>query len=45
MKEHDVVSYPGKPDRVEESEYVEGTGNWYRGIWCSIFNLRFAIDK
>jgi hypothetical protein len=45
MLEKDIVSNLGKPDRVEESEYVEGTGDWNKELWYSNRNLTFTFNK
>ncbi|QLI81603.1 hypothetical protein HZU75_08695 [Chitinibacter fontanus] len=45
MYEHEVIDLLGKPDRVDESEYVEGMGNWYRELWYTPENLTFTFKK
>lgn len=45
MAEKDVISFLGKPDRVDESEYVEGTGDWHRELWYSPRNLTFTFNN
>lgn len=44
INEDDLISLLGKPDRIEESEYVEGTGNWHRELWYSHRNISFTFD-
>ncbi|WP_444927079.1 hypothetical protein [Microbulbifer sp. TRSA002] len=44
MIEKEVISFLGKPDRVEESEYVEGKGDWHRELWYSHRNLTFTFN-
>ena len=45
MYEHEVIDLLGKPDRVDESEYVEGMGNWNRELWYTRLNLTFTFNK
>ena len=42
--EQDVTDALGKPDRVDEAEYVEGTGDFNRELWYSHKNLTFTFD-
>ena len=45
MYEKDIISILGRPDKVDESEYVEGTGDWNRELWYSPKNLTFTFNK
>ncbi|MCX7554758.1 hypothetical protein OS175_12825 [Marinicella sp. S1101] len=45
MLEKEIISSLGKPDRVDESEYVEGTGDWNRELWYTNRNLTFTFNK
>ena len=44
IKEDDLIALLGKPDRIEESEYVEGSGDWHRQLWYSHRNISFTFD-
>ena len=43
MYEKDIVGILGKPDRIDEGEYVEGTGDWNKELWYSPRNLTFTF--
>lgn len=45
MTEQEVISKLGRPDRVDESEYVEGIGNINRELWYSSRNITFTFDE
>ncbi|WHI45257.1 hypothetical protein [Microbulbifer sp. VAAF005] len=45
MVEKEIISFFGKPDRIDESEYVEGNGDWHRELWYSLRNLTFTFNN
>ncbi len=45
MAENDVVQLLGKPDKIDEEEYVEGGGDWHREFWYSPRNLTLTFSK
>ncbi len=45
MAEDDVVKLLGKPDKIDEEEYVEESGDWHRILWYSPRNLNFTFNK
>ena len=45
INEPELISILGKPDRIDEQEYVEGTGDWYRELWYSPQNLEFTFNQ
>jgi len=45
MTEEEVIKHLGKPDKIDEEEYVEGTGDWHRVLWYSPRNVNFTFNK
>lgn len=45
ITEEELISIIGEPDKIDEEEYVEGTGDWHRVLWYSARNLHFTFDK
>ena len=45
MTEDEVIGILGKPDKIDEEEYVEGSGNWHRELWYSPRNISFTFNK
>ncbi len=45
MREKEIISLIGKPDRVDETEYIEGSGDWHRELWYSSRNLTFTFNN
>ena len=44
MSEDEVITLMGKPDKINEEEYVEGSGDWRRALWYSPRNITFTFD-
>lgn len=45
IKVEELVQILGKPDRVDEKEYINGAEDWYRVLWYLSRNLNFTFDK
>ena len=45
ISEKELIDILGRPDKVDESEYLEGTGDWHRELWYSQRNLTFTFDS
>lgn len=45
ISEDQLVSILGKPDQVDEAEYVEGHSDWHRVFWYTTRNVHFTFNK
>ena len=45
ITEFELISILGEPDRIDEEEYIEGSGDWHRELWFSPRNLSFTFNK
>jgi hypothetical protein len=45
ITEDKLISTMGKPDKIDEEEVIEGSGDWYRELWYSPRNLSFSFSK
>ena len=45
ITEEELISLMGRPDKVEEMEYVQGNGDWHRELWYSPRSVHFTFDK
>ena len=45
ITEKDLIVCLGEPDVVDEEEYIEGSGDWYRELWYHNSNISFSFDK
>lgn len=43
--EKELVQIMGNPDKIDEEEYVEGSGDWHRELWYSPRNISFTFAK
>jgi hypothetical protein len=41
----DLIGFLGKPDKVDEEEYIEESGEWNRVLWYLSKSLNFTFDK
>ena len=45
ITEDELIQILGKPDKIDEEEYVEESGDWHRVLWYSPRNINFTFDK
>ncbi|MFT4926974.1 MAG: hypothetical protein ACI8WB_003074 [Phenylobacterium sp.] len=45
IKESTLITQLGEPDFVDEDEYVEDSGRWYRELCYYYQNISFSFDK
>lgn len=45
ITELELISIIGKPDKVDECEYVKGNREWHRVLWYFAQNIHFTFDK
>lgn len=45
VPEDELISLIVKPEKIDEEEYVEGVGDWLRGLWYLARNIHFTFDK
>jgi len=45
IKEKELIVLLGSPDKVDETEYVEGSGDWNRILWYFSKNVGFTFDE
>jgi len=45
INETELIKQLGKPNHIDESEYIAGTDSWSRELWYSLKNLTFIFNK
>ena len=45
IDEQALISILGQPNHIDEREYTQGTGDWYRDLWYSSKHLEFTFNK
>ncbi|WP_444921579.1 hypothetical protein ACJJID_03970 [Microbulbifer sp. CnH-101-G] len=45
ITEKELISIIGDPDKIDEEEYVQGSGDWHRVLWYWSRNIHFTFDK
>jgi len=43
--EEGIINEIGKPDRIEDQQYIEGSEEWNRDLWYFQRNLTFTLDS